>query len=230
MHTKPYIYQQLMLLLLKDEEGTILSGVFYQQALAGAFIADLLLSRHIEIVTERRAKYINLLSSTPMGDDLLDECIDRIQSAKRRANLRTWISRFSSLKHLKHRAAASLCRRGILRMEEDTILLLFKRKIYPEINPIPEKEIINRLEAAIFTDTNDITAETVVLLAICDSADILKKLFDKKKLKAKKERIKQIVNGEIIGQATREVIESVQAAIMVAAIMPTIIVSTTASS
>ena len=32
----------------------------------------------------------------------------------------------------------ALCRRGILRMDEGKVLLLFKRKIYPELDPAPD--------------------------------------------------------------------------------------------
>ncbi len=63
-----------------------------------------------------------------------------------------------------------------------------------------------------------------------NSADILGKIFDKKEIKTKKKRIEQIVNGELIGRATKEVIQSVQAAITMAAVMPAIIASTTVSS
>lgn len=230
MNTKYFIYQQLLLLLLKDEEGTLFSGVFYQQALAGAFMADLLLSKHVEIEEKGRSKRLKLISSTPTGDDLLDECLQKLQKARRPASLQTWISRFASLKNMKHRAAESLCRIGILSMKEDTILLLFKRKVYPEINPVPEKEIMDRLHQTIFTDKVDIEPETIILLAICKSANVLGKIFDRKEIRSRKKRIDQIVNGDLIGHATQEVIQSVQAAIAVAAIMPAIIASTTAGS
>ena len=161
---------------------------------------------------------------------LLDECLGRLKKANRPNSLQTWVSRFASIKKLKHRAAEGLCRSGILSMKEDTVLLLFSRKIYPEINPVPEQNIMNRLQQAIFTDSSDIDAQTIVLLALCKSADILGKIFDKKELKTRKKRIEQIVNGELIGKATQEVIQSVQAAIMIAAIMPAIIVSTTAAT
>jgi golgi phosphoprotein 3 len=229
MNTNYFIYQQLLLLMMKDKEGTIFSGIFYHQALAGAFVADLLLTRHIDIDESKRTKHIRLLDTTPAGDDLLDECLSKLQNAKRPASLQTWVSRFASIKKLKHRAAEGLCRSGILSMKEDTVLLLFSRKIYPEINPVPEQEIMNRLQQAIFTDSNDIDAETIVLLALCKSADILGKIFDKKELKSRKKRIEQIVNGELIGKATHEVIQSVQAAIMISAIIPAIMASTTAA-
>ena len=54
--------------------------------------------------------------------------------------------------------------------------------------------------------------------------------IDKKELKSRKQRIEQIVNGELAGKAAKEAIEAMQAAVMVAAIMPAIISSTVTSS
>jgi protein-disulfide isomerase-like protein with CxxC motif len=118
--------------------------------------------------------------------------------------------------------ARQLCRRGILRADEDKVLLIFTRKIYPEVNPEPENKLIERLRRAIFTDTRDIDPRTVVLLSLANSTGLLKVVFDKKKLKGRKARIKQIVDGEITGKAATEAIQAMQAAVMVACIMPTI--------
>lgn len=230
MQTNLYIYQQLFLLLLKDKEGTIFSSIFYQQALAGAFVADLLLSGHINVIQKKRTKLVELLNSTPIGDELLDECLEKIKNAKRRASIQTWVSRLSSLRKMKHRVAETLCQRGILQMQEDSILLLFKRKIYPEINPVPEKELIRKLQRAIFSDVHVTDPEIVVLVALCQGADVLRHIFDKKELKKRKKRIEQIINGEVIGKATKEVIDAVQTAVIFATIMPAIVASTVATS
>ena len=70
MNTNYFIYQQLLLLMMKDKEGTLFSGIFYHQALAGAFVADLLLTRHIDIDETKKTKRIRLLNTTPTGDEL----------------------------------------------------------------------------------------------------------------------------------------------------------------
>jgi hypothetical protein len=57
---------------------------------------------------------------------------------------------------------------------------------------------------------------------LANSTGLLKVVFDKKKLKGRKARIKQIVDGEITGKAATEAIQAMQAAVMAACIMPTI--------
>jgi pyruvate/2-oxoglutarate dehydrogenase complex dihydrolipoamide dehydrogenase (E3) component len=86
--------------------------------------------------------------------------------------------------------------------------------------------LIERLRRVIFTDTRDIDPRTVVLLSLANSTGILKVVFDKKKLKDRKDRIKQIVNGEITGKAATEAIQAMQAAIMVACVMPAFVATT----
>jgi Golgi phosphoprotein 3 len=226
MQNTLFLHEEILLLALRDKEGTIASGTMYQYAIGAALLAELLLSKRIEVEQQSKRKLVNLIDPTLLGEPLIDECLNKISSAKRRAVLQTWVSRFAGVKNLKHRVAKQLCRRGILRADEDKVLLLFTRKIYPEINPVPERELIRRLEYAIFTDTRDIDPRTVVLLSLANSADILKVVFDKKKLKGRKARIKQIVNGEITGKAAAEAIQAMQAAVMVACIMPSITAAT----
>lgn len=70
----------------------------------------------------------------------------------------------------------------------------------------------------------------VVLLSLAKGANLLPTLFGKKNIKQQKRRIELIVNGEITGKATKEAIDAMQAAIMVACIIPAMMMSVTASS
>ena len=226
MQNTLFLHEEILLLALRDEEGTIASGTMYQYAIGAALLAELLLSKRIEVDQSGKKKLVNLVSTIPLGEPLIDECLGKVTNAKRRAVLQTWVSRFASIKNLKHRVAQQLCRRGILRADEDKVLLLFTRKIYPEVNPGPERELNRRLEHAIFNETRDIDPRTVVLLSLANSTGLLNIVFDKKMLKGRKARIEQIVNGEITGKAAKEAFQAIQAAVMVACIMPTITAAT----
>ncbi|MHC4230496.1 MAG: GOLPH3/VPS74 family protein [Planctomycetota bacterium] len=226
MQNTLFLHEEILLLALRDEEGTITSGTMYQYAIGAALLAELLLSKRIEVEQSGKRKLVNLVSSIPLGNPLIDQCLEKLSSAKRRAVLQTWVSRFAGVKSLKHRVARELCRRGILRADEDKILLIFTRKIYPEVNPEPERKLIERIRRAIFTDTAELDPRTVVLVSLAKSASLLKIVFDKKKLKGRKARIEQIVNGEITGKAAQEAIQAMQAAVMVACIMPAVMTAT----
>jgi hypothetical protein len=215
------LHEEVLLLSLKDKEGTIASGTMYQYAIGGAILSELLLRQRIKVDGSKRKKLVDLDSAAPVGEPLIDECLGRIAEAKRRAALKTWVSRFATVKKLKHRLAEQLCKRGILKADKGEVLRIFTRKIYPEVNPVPEKKIIERLRKAIFTETNDVDPRTVVLVSIADRAGLLKVVFDKKKLKSRKKRIENIVNGEMTGKATKEAIEAMQAAVWVAVFVAT---------
>ena len=218
----------IMLLVLRDREGTVVSGTMYSYAMGGAVLAELLMEKRIDVEVVKKNRYARVLSPAPLGDPLIDECLAKIAGAKKRAQLQTWVTKFAQTKNLKHRVAEQLAKRSILRTDEDKVLGIFPRKIYPEVNPKPERELTERLREAIFSDIREVDPRTVVLLSLAKSADLLRLIFDKKQLKSRKTRIEQVVNGEMTGKATQEAIQAMQTAVMVACIMPAIIASTTA--
>lgn len=223
-----HLYEEVMLLALRDKKGTVASGTMFNFAVGGAMLAELLMEKRIDIEAVGKKKFARVLSPAPLGDPLIGECLDKIAGAKRRGDLRSWVGKFAQMRNLKHRAVEGLARRGILRVDQDKVLGLFSRKIYPEVDPGPEREIVERLRRAIFGESGEVEPRTVVLLSLANGADLLRLAFDKKELKGRKERIARIVNGELTGKATQEAIQAMQAAVMVACVIPAIMVSTTA--
>jgi Golgi phosphoprotein 3 len=224
-----FLHEEIMLLALRDREGTVASGTHYQYAIGGAILAELLLQGRISVEQSKKKMYAKVIDSTPVGESLLDNCLAKITGAKKTAQLQTWVPRFAGVKNLKKRVAGQLCRRGILRMDEDKVLGLFTRKVYPEVDPGPERQLIAGLHNAIFSEGGEVDPRTVVLLSLANSADLLKLVFDKKELRGRKKRIEQVINGEMTGQAAKEAIQAMQAAVMVACIMPAVFAATSAS-
>ena len=217
-----HFYEELMLLALKDKEGTFATDEMgFMYALGGALLAELMLMGSIGIELVKKKKFVDLTDPAPMGDPILDECLEKLRTAKRRASLNTWVSRFAGLKKFKHRAAQQLCRRGILRADEGKVLLIFTRKIYPELDPGPERDLVERLRMAIFTETSDVDPRTTILIALADKAGVLKNVFEKKELKARKKRIEEIGSGSLTAAAVKEVVQAAQAAVMVATLAAT---------
>ena len=238
-NTHLHLHEEIMLLALRDQEGTLAAEHTCRFALGGAIIAELLLAKRVAVDDGRRndtesglgrwlkdafteKNLVNPVSDKPVGDTLLDECLQRITTSKRRASLKTWVQRFANTSRLNHRIAEGLCRRGVLRADEGTVLLIFKRKVYPELDPKPEKELIERLRKAIFTDSHQIDPRTVVILSLVASADLLKIPFNKKDLRRRRRRIERITSGQLFGKATKEAIQAAQAAVAAAAVVPCI--------
>lgn len=221
------LHEEILLLAIRDEDGLFATG-FVEQVVAGAILAELMLDQWIRIQDDKK-KHVELLVNKPFGDPIIDQGLQLMRDAEKPAALKTWLERFARIKDLRHQVARQLCNKGILRADEEAVLWVFKRRVYPEINPEPEYEIVERLRLAIFRDDMDVDVRTAVLVSLAKSADILHIPFSRKELKPRRERIKRIAQGEVVAQATQEVITAMQMAVMVAAIMPAMIAATTAS-
>ena len=219
-----FLYEEIMLLALRDEQGTIATG-FVEQAVAGAILSEMLLDGRISIADSKK-QFVSLLNDHNSGDPVIDECIEKMGAAKKPVPLQNWVHKLASIKNLKHKVAQQLCERRILRADEDKVLFLFTRRIYPEINPTPERKIIERMRKAVFSDRHEIDARTVVLISLAKGSDLLRSTFGRKELKPRKERIEKIINGDVTGKATADVIAACQTALIVAAIMPAMMSTT----
>ncbi|MEM7010363.1 MAG: GPP34 family phosphoprotein [Verrucomicrobiota bacterium] len=223
-----HLYEEFVLLALRDQEGTYSTG-YVEYAVVGAVISELLLDRRITIDDDRK-KLINLDDLSSYGDPVIDACLKKMGESKRRARLSTWMERLSGLPQLRHMVAKQLCERGILRSDEQKILLFFSRKVYPEINPEPEKAIIERLRTVISDPNAEVDAKTAVLIALADSTEILAENLSRNEVKKHKERIKEIAKGHLCNEATKEAIESLQSAILIGALVPTLMLAAAAAA
>ena len=209
-----HLYEEILLLALKDREGTVASGTWYIQALAGALMAELLLEGHISLAGKTVVAH-----ATKTGDDLLDESLQLIAGAKRRRTPASWLSKLSSLRDLKHRAAESLCSRGILAADRKKVLHFFERRIYPELDHAPEQVVVERMQQALFGKESRVDPCTAVLISLAYHTGILGAAFDKKELKRRKARIQRVIEGDAIGAAAKEVVQAIQAAVLVSAVV-----------
>jgi Golgi phosphoprotein 3 len=218
LRNKLFLHEEITLLALRDKKGTLQIGETYDYAIGGAVLAELLLNERLVVEETRRKKLANLISSRPLGDPIIDECLEKVRCAKRRATLQTWVTRFARVKRLRLRIGEQMCRRGILRADQDKILWIFTRRVYPEVDPVPERKLIDRMHKGIFTDRQDIDPRTVILISLAKSAGLLNVVFDKRKLKSRKTRIERIINGEITGKATKDAIAAMQAVVFLVCI------------
>jgi len=222
--------EEILLLALKDEKGTFdWRAGNYSYAMAGGILAELLLAGRITVEDSKKA-LVTITMPEFLGDPVLDSRLETIRSAKRRKKLRDWVTTFGNKSGLKHEVARSLCQKGILQLQEHHILSLFRTRRYPELCHERERKIVERLREAIFSEKKDIDARTAILIALANSAGVLSGTFARKELKQRKRRIKAISDGECIGKATKEAIEAVQAAIVVATIIPAMAATTAATS
>jgi golgi phosphoprotein 3 len=203
--------EEILLLALRDREGTWVACGHLSHALGGAMLAELLLAGRIRQGEKDRKRRVEILDARPVGDLLLDEGLHLMASARRPASLATWVDRLGRLSRLKHRIAEGLCQRGVLRLGQKEILLLFRKRIYPEVDPQPERELRDRLGAVLAAGTREVELRTRLLVSLLNGARLLGLAVSRKELKSCRNQIKALVAGEPLGQAVAEAVQAAEA-------------------
>ena len=220
------LYEEIVLLALDVDKGNTALGDMFATAMGGAMLAELAMLGAARLDKDKQ-KSVTVVKGIRVDDSLLAECLDSIATHKNAKNAAHWVRKFSGLKDLKNRAARQLVDKGVLKEDADKVLGIFPRTIFPESDPGPEKELRDRLYWAIFTSAGEVEARTVVATSLLQATGMLPRVFDKKKLKGRKQRLEKLTGGEVVGQAAKEAVEAVQAAIFVTTIMPAVFVATT---
>jgi len=220
-----------MLLMLRDDAGTMESHTqMHRLALGGSLLAELLLAGSIAIDDDKK-KLVRVTATKRFREPILDECMELITTSKRPKSAAIWVSRFGLLKRLRHRIAESLCRKDILEDSEDKVLFFFTRAIYPTINADPERVIVESMRDAVLGDSESLEPNIVLLIALAHATGLMRIHFEKSELKARKERIEKIAEGNMAGTATvnavRAAAQAAQAAVMAAIIASSVASSTT---
>ena len=210
------LHEEVLLLALRDEQGTTDAGSMYSYAVGGALLAELLLHDRVALEQVRRSVLVTVKPATQIGDPILDEALHRVRTASRRASARTWVSRFGQLR-LKVRIAERLRQKGILRLDEGRVLWIFTRDVYPQLDPNPERRIIERLRPVFLTDAPPADDRTAILASLAAAASLLGPVLSSAERKERKARIRQVARGQVGGAAATAASEAVQAAISAAA-------------
>ena len=240
--TELHLHEQVLLLALRDRKGTpeFRAGL-HHLALGGAILAELALRGCIRIEEGRKAFVDAVPGIEQPRNEVLAEALEKVRERRRR-RAAAWVQVFSTMKKLRQRTARGLCRRGILRQTESSVLLVFSRRAYPTLDPGPERALIERLRTAI-AGHGDVDPALGVVLGVAHATGMLRIHFDRKFLAGRKDRLKGIVGGKHVSaegfaghsvlathQATQAAAAAVQAATVAAVAAGTAAASAAASS
>lgn len=202
--------QGLLLLSLNDATGKTEDG-YYQPALAGAALADLMLRGAIELQLEPQS-IIPLRHTLKLGA-FLGMCDDAIGSAAKRQDLTYWVSALANQKDFIATLADELCHLGALTSEKTRVFGLFTRTVWPEASPVLENALKQEMATAMFAD-GPIDERLCLTIALSKAVGLLEYNFDAADLAAHADRITSIAAGECLTtEATDAVVGAVNAAI-----------------
>jgi Golgi phosphoprotein 3 len=217
------IGEQLLLLALHDEKGTVVfsASTALPYGLAGATLLDLYFSNRIAI----RQRQVHVIDDAPTGDEILDEVLQLIQGSGKTRDLKHWISRINDrVKDLKGRLADNLVYKEILEQEEHRLLRMFRQSRFPTRDATPEYETRDGIRNIVLWGQEPGDRE-VALIGLVKACDLVNEIFAKGERKVAKRRIKELTEGEEVGKAVAAVVAE-----MTAAIVAIIVASSAATS
>jgi Golgi phosphoprotein 3 len=215
MDTKLSLAEDVLLLALNDEKGTVLmtASVALPYALAGAIIVELIEAGSVRIDGKE-------LVAAPRGsarDEILDEILGMIRSSKRTRSLNHWVGKIGrSGGKIKEKLLARLVDKRILGREEHHLLWVFPTKRYPQIDPRPEYGIRERVRSAIRGMTLP-DERTAALISLIHASDLIGEIFEKGERRDAKRRAKEIAKSQPVGSAVAHAVEAVKVAVIAAA-------------
>ena len=206
------IAEEVLLLFLDDEKGTLIRGpdIHVELALGGAVLMDLALANRIDTDPER----LFVVDRTPVGDDVLDEVLARIVACEPERSTEYWLNEVrEDTQALMSRLIDRLVDRGVLRRVEEKILWVFETRRYPVIDDREEREVKRRITSVLFSDEIP-DPRDIVIIGIVNACDLLDVILHHREVEKVRDRADQIARMDFIGQAVNSTINDVRASIL----------------
>jgi Golgi phosphoprotein 3 len=210
------LHHELLLLALHDEKGTLAFGQMIEYGLGGALLTELMLEERVKVVEENRwrlRQFVEMVRDSSTGDAALDAAMEKITTKRRTSPVNT-IGRLASIRGLRNLVATDLARRGILQETQRQVLLLFRRRVYPTLDPQPERAVVARVRQAM--DGGKLDARTAALIGLANATGSLSAIYKRAELRALKPRIKAIQDSDLGSRAVRDAVSAAHAATMAA--------------
>jgi len=208
--------EEFTLLAYADDGSLETDSTRLDNGLGGALLLELALASRVDVEDKR----VVVVDPAPTGDPLIDTALADVVAAKPRKPDH-WVTRFA--KGTRVRVLDKLVADGILRREEEKILLVFSRTRFVAahgVEPVAETEVRQRLRGAVRA-SGAVEKRTAALCALVAATEMDRKVFadlDRKRVKA---RLKEISAGDWAAAAVKKSIEAVQAAVMAAIVAST---------
>jgi hypothetical protein len=203
--------EELMLLALKDEKGSVImsASTALPYGLAGALLLDLFFRQKITF----NGKTVEVVDPAPTGDTLLDETLALISGTEKHKTAKYWVQKIErKIKKLRDRIADQLVQKEILKPEEHRLLWVFQYQRYPTVNISPEMEIRQRIRKIVLLNHPPDDKDRA-LISLVKACSLVNEIFSGEERRQAKKRIKEITEEEKIGKAVSYVVAEITAAV-----------------
>ncbi|RJF40518.1 GPP34 family phosphoprotein [Actinomyces sp. 2119] len=216
------ICEELFLLLTKDSGTPEVWGGNEDYGLRGALLADLALHQRLTVEGGTDPRF-RLLDTTPTGHPAMDHALAALpaKDGKRVSSLMSWTRldpRPGIVSSLASAGTISVAKGGFLGMQT----------IYPTLNPGPEQALRQRLYAVLHGQAVPTQADRTllaVLQGLGHASTVLPRQYTGMSGRDLKRRITELAKGDPAGDAVSRAVEAVDAALITAVIVPTVVTS-----
>lgn len=214
--------ETLFLLALDREKGVVKPELepAFDSALAGAVLMDLALRNRIDtdltclrVVPGSETSdplLLRVVSKTPVGDRLLDECLTAIGRKPDPRPTAEWIGFFSAREQrLRWRVAESLVWQKQLAIEEGRRLLFFKTRRYRMVGSA-EVDAAKQELRKLLTGDDIPDPRGVVLVSLANACGFFSELLTPEEFARARARIDALRKLDLIGQATARLARAIE--------------------
>lgn len=207
------ISEDLLLLLLDDDKGTMTGTWYPRPVLGGGLLIELALNEAATVEAKASIWTGAKVTAVPQArpeDDLLGAGYDLL--AKKPTSAMDLVQRLGN--GLQEQLADRLVERGILERRDDKVLGLFPRTRWPMVDSAHEDAVRRAITAALVQGTTP-DERTAALIALLSAIDRAHKVVDHDRVPAKdiRKRAKEIADGDFAAKAVRDSISASMAAI-----------------
>ncbi len=209
------IAEDVLLLLLDDEKGTVPSGVSLQPLLGGALLIELALAEQVRVVKDGpwRSAKVHVTDVAGPEDPVLADAWRTVAEKPRTAQ--DLVNRLG--KGRKAVLADRLAQRGILQRRDEKVLGMFPRTRWPAADPGREEDLRRALTAAL-VEGQEPDPRTAALVALLHAVGRAHKTVPHEGMSgsAVRARAKEISEGAWAAKAVKDAITAAQAAVIAA--------------
>lgn len=212
-----YLSQDLILLALNPETGKTRFSWYsaLDYGLVGSLLLDLVLQGKLEIDNDNWV--IGAIAGNT-GNEFLDQRLNEVLASSRPRTARFWVTRWRRrYRGIQTIVLQSLVDLGVLERQEQRILGLFPTRRYFLTDESIQREIVQRVRAAVLEDIG-LDSRMAALISLMQASHLTDGVFRPEERSEARSRIRAIAEGELVGKAVSKAIFTVQAAATLSAI------------
>lgn len=215
------IAEDLLLLLLDDDSGTVPSSLDLRPVLGGAVLVQLALTGAVRVSDKSgfwQSAKVRAQSGAALPDPILAAALALVAEKERGAQ--DLVGRLG--KGLREQLTERLAAQGILRREDSKVLGLFPRTVWPAADVAREADV-RRALTSVLVEGNEPDERTAALVALLHAIGRAHKTVPHEGLPARevKARAKRIAEGDWAAKAVKDAIDAATAAMVAATVAAT---------